>query len=339
MRITVGEILPQIAQNVGDSGVGLCPGTDGVPKAIYALNQACFALHKRIDDDGTLWWWHVPACDGCFSLPGDCREGRQFFINGFSASQYDEWYSGRVCGGLHANTPCCEGPSIIDLGDTFATPFPLPGFDGLRVGFVAQNNADVGQQIVVEFTNQYGEVHKETIVLLDNQVVAWTKGIVREVNFVQKAMTNGNVKLYYKFPNDQRFFMCDYDPKVIVGRFRRKRMPGGMCNGCNVVTIKGKRRYIPLTSEQDICPFDDIIALRFALSAIAAVDRRDTAAYDDLMLHALNEIYKEMRDGDSAGNVTQVKFRSGFGCSLSQFANRPLPGTSLRYGYGGRGFR
>jgi hypothetical protein len=336
MRITVGEILPQIAQNVGDSGTGLCDA-EGIAKAIYALNQAAYALHKRIDDDGTLWWWHVPACGGCFALPADCREGRQFFINGFSATQYDEWYSGKVCGGLSANTPCCEGPSIIDLGDTFATPFPLPGMDGLRVGFVAQSDADAGKEVIVEFTNQYGETMRENLLLPANQLPIYTKGIVRDVSFIQKPVTVSNVKLYYKYPNDQRFFMCDYEPKTIVGKFRRKRMPGGMCNGCNVVSIKGKRRYIQLTSEADICPFDDIIALRFALSAIAALDRRDSASYDDMMLHALNEIYKQMRDGDSPGNVAVVKFRSGFGCSLSQFANRPVPGTN--YTYGGRGFR
>lgn len=341
MRILVRDMLPQIAQNVGDSGVGLCDAT-GIAEAISNLSYACRILQKRIDDDGTLWWWTVPAADGCFAVPQECEEGRQFFVNGYSATTYDQWYEGRVCGGLHAGVPCCYGPAIIDLGN-FPIPHPFPRIKDVRMALVAQSDGDAGKQVELEITNQYGEPVRETLTLLPYQQPVLTDSFVYDVSFLQKPQTVSNVKAYQAFSNGQRIFIGDYAPLTRLGAFRRKRMPVSLCGGCNVVTIKGKRRFIPLTSEDDICPFDDPIALGFALRAVAAwrrgADNDSLNEYNGNLQMALNEIYKQMRNEDSPGNVAQIRFRSGFSCNPSQAANRPIPGTAWygRRGLGGYG--
>lgn len=335
MRTLVRDILPQIAQNVGDSGVGLCT-PEATAEAIENLSYAVRILQRRCDDDGTLTYWTVPSCGGCFAIPQECLEGRQFFVNGFSASTYDQWYSGTVCGGLRAGTPCCYGPSIIDVG-TFPIPHPFARIKDVRMSLVALSDADAGKTVELEITNIYGDPVRETLTLLPNQQPVKTENFVQDITFFQKPQTEGIVRAEQYFSNNQRLYLCDYEPLTIIGAFRRKRMPSGLCSGCNMVTIKGKRRFIPLTSEYDICPFDDPIALGFALRAVAAWRRGASgdslAEYNSNLLQAVNEIYKQMRDEDSAGNVSRVKFRSGFGCNPSQAANRPLPGTSW-YGRG-----
>lgn len=341
MRILVREILPQIAQNVGDSGVGLCTGV-AIGEAIENLSYATRLLQKRVDDDGTLTWWTVPACEGCFALPADCLEGRQFFVNGFSASTYDQWYEGRVCAGLRANVPCCYGPGIIDLGN-FAIPHPFARIKDVRMSLVALSDADAGKVVEVEILNEYSQLVRESLTLKEFQQPVFTESFVQDITFLQKQETESFIRAEQAFSNGQRLYLCDYDPSTRLGAFRRKRMPNALCGGCNVVTIKGKRRFVPLTSESDICPFDDPVALGFALRAVAAwrrgADNDSLAAYNANLLMAVNELYKDMRDEDSAGNVAQLKFRSGFSCNPSQAANRSIPGTSFygRRGMGGFG--
>jgi hypothetical protein len=325
-------MLTKIAPNVQDSGVCITD-PEGLAEAIKALNLACGALHKRIDADfSTLWTWSMPVYDQCFALPEDCLEGRQMFINGATATQHDEWYQGKLACGMADSGSIRYGPEIIDLGQ-FAIPFRLTQIRDTRVAFVAQSDADVGAQIQIELTNNYGETKRETLILLANQMPVTSESVVRDVTWLQKPVTQDNVKLYQVYPDGQRAFICDYSPSTTLGAFRRKKVPQPLC-GCSFLTIKGKRRYQEILSANDICPFDDPIALSWAVSAIAALRRKEMDTYAGNLQMALNELYKGMRDGDSPSNVAQARFRSGFGPNPSQAGNNPMPGTSM---WGSRG--
>lgn len=334
MRILASSLFSWLAPNVGDAGV--CADTeDGKAQIIESLDLACDALHTRLDQDfSTLWTWAMPVFDQCFALPEDCLEGRQMWINGGTATQHDEWYQGKLACGLRDQGSIRYGPEITDLGQ-FAIPHKLVQLRDTRVAFIAQSDADAGKVITVELTNEYGETVKETLTLLPKQQPVVTESQVRDVTFLQKPFTQSNVKCYQHFPTGQLHFICDYSPRTLLGAWRRKKIPQCFC-GCAYVTIKGKRRYQQITSGDDICPFDNRIAIKFAVQAIASVNRNDPEGYAKFLLMALNEIQKQMKDSDSPSNVSQATFRSGMGSNPSQAANNPLPGTSM-WGRG-RGF-
>lgn len=332
MRTLVGSLLNDLAPFTEDSGVCV-ERPDGKAKVIQYLNLACESLQNRIDDSGTLWKWQVQVCQRIFGLPEECLEARQMWINGATATQYDSWYEGKVaynCG----CTNNCYGPGVVDLG-TFTTPAPFPNIFPIRPAFVAQSDGDAGVQIEVELVDEYQKSVRETVTLLPNQQPAPCVNAATDLSFLQKPLTKGAIELWLMFDNGQRIRWAPYSRLTRIGAYRRKRLGNWCPSGCTLATIKGKRRRTPITSEDDICPFDCIEGLQWAVAAIAARFRRNADEENQLLAKALNGIYRQMQDGDSASNLAQARFRTGWGCNPSQAANRPLPGTSLSWGWGG----
>lgn len=315
----VSDVLFDIAPNVGDAGQ--CPTTEeGKREIISALDLALDALMKRIDTEGALWTWMVPVTSGCFALPEDCLEARQIFINGASTIQRDKWFQGRLARGMRdCGLPCL--PEVRDLGD-YATPQPLPPIRPIRAAFVAEQDADAGAEVTCEVINEYGERKKETLTLLGGQQPVIMESPAYEITFVGKPKTSGPIKLYLSYDNGARYYLCEYGPNVRNGLFRRKKLPQRLCQNCAQVHIFGKRRYDRITSETDLIPICDRIALSFAVSAISDLRKRDQAAYNTNMLMALNELWKGLENADSASNVAPIQFISGFGSNPSRAGNR-----------------
>lgn len=313
-RCRVSDIMAEIAANAEDSG--LCATTAaGQARIVSELNMALKILMKRCDTDGALWWWPIPVSGGCFSLPEDCLEARQVFLNGFGTIQREKYYQGQLSMGLNnCGTQCCW-PEIIDLGD-FAIPQPLPNVRPIFVTLIAESNADAGKEVVVEIINRYGERKKETLTMLANMEPVRMEESATEVTYLGKDQTDGPIKLYLTYDNGQRFYLCEYGPKVQSGAFRRKKLPQRFC-GSNLIRVFGKMRQYNLTSINDIIPICDTAALSWALSAVTALRRKDPQGYNDMLTLAVNEIYKGLQDKDSASNVQPIHFMMGT-CNPSQ---------------------
>jgi hypothetical protein len=294
---------------VGDSGVCV-DNPDGKQKAIEHLDLGCDNMMKRLDSEGMMFNWYVPVSQNCIAVPQDCREARQIVMNGVPLIQRDQWYLGKVCNGYWGNGSGCGPGECIDLGD-FYIPHPLPKQRGIRIALVALNNADAGVECEVQVLNEYGHPIKETVTLLDNQAPAIMEAVAYDVTFFLKPKTLGPVALQLHYDNGQRVQWCEYLPHTEEGLFRRKSIPNRFY-GCNIARVVGKLRYDRITSEDQIMPINDRIGMGYAVAAISAWNRGDTAAYSENMLLALNEIKKQMEDGDSAANIRQVKFRTDF---------------------------
>jgi hypothetical protein len=302
------DVLPFIAPKVGDAGVCITTA-DGMEQAIESLDLALDALMKRIDSHGTLWYWVVPTYTGCFSLPEDCLEARQMFVNGVSAMQRDQWYQGRLAYGIKDCGTACQ-MEVRDLGE-YALPIPLPNKFPIRMAFTAAFDSDAGTHVVCEVIDQYGKRVKETLTMLPNQEAVTMESPAMDVTYIGKPQTDGPIKVFLSYDNGQRFYVCDAGPKVQSTAFRRKKLPQRFW-GCNEVRIFGKRRYYRVTSENDIIPICDRLALGKAVTAIADDRKRDEQGYQTNLTAALNELWKGMENADSAGNVSPVQFVSGF---------------------------
>lgn len=306
-RALVSEMIPWVATQVLDSGV-CATSTEGKAQIIRTLDLASDDLHKRLDAAGTLFEWYVPVCSGCFALPQDCLEARQFGLNGLPARQRSEFYIGKVASGHCFDG--CGALEVRDLGD-FYIPQYLPKVRGIRIALVAFEGADAGKQVTVEVTNEHGVPVRETLTLLANGEPAIMQSVAYDVTFFLKPKTSGPISLQLHYDDGQRFYFCTYLPDTKEGLFRRKQLPHRF-HGCTIARILGKKRYIHIESETDIMPFNDRVGMRWACAAISAQERRDFEQYDQLMLRALGAIKKQMEDSDSAANVKQANIRTNF---------------------------
>lgn len=319
-RLVARDAFELVAPMVRDSGV--CETTpEGQVEILKYINRACFNLHKRIDSEGTLFEWYVSVDNCCFAMPQDCREIRQIAINGLPMRQRSEFYIGKVATG-RAFEGCCGPYECRDLGD-FYIPHYLPKVRGIRIALVALDGADAGREVTVEVTNEHGIPCRQTLTLLEKQQATIMDEVAYDVTFFKKPKTFGPVSLQLHYDDGSRFFFCQYLPQTEEGLFRRKQMPQRFL-GCNIACILGKTRHTTIDSPDDIIPFNDLQALRFAIMAESALQRRDHQEYAALMLLALGELKAQMQDADSAGVVKQVNVRTNF-------ANPSLAGNFKRW--------
>lgn len=290
---------------VGDAGVCV-DNPEGRQRALEHVDLATDNMMKRLDSEGMMFNWYVPVCNQCIALPQDCREARQIVMNGVPLTQRDQWYLGKVCNGWGWNG--CGPAECLDLGD-FYIPHPLPKQRGIRIALVALNPADAGTQCEVQVINEYGQPVKETLTLLTDQQPVITEAVAYDVTFFLKPKTRGSVALQLAYDDGQRVQWCEYLPHTMEGLFRRKSIPNRF-RGCNIARVVGKLRYDRITSEDQIMPINDRIGMGYAVAAVSAWKRGDIGAYGENMLLALNELKKQMEDGDSAANIRQVKVRT-----------------------------
>lgn len=310
-QCTVNDVIDAIAPNTDDSGV--CATTAlGRQRIIRDLDLALEALMKRIDSNGgTLFEWAIPVSGGCFSLPEDCKEIRQVWVNGYTAKQRGFYYQGQIVSGKNTcGTQCCQS-EVIDLGD-FVIPRPLPNIRPIYITLAAESNADAGQVVKVEIINDYGERIVEDLTMLTDQQKVSMSISAKDVTFVGKPQTNGPIKMYLRYDNGQDFYLCEYGPRVQSGAFRRKKLPAWCPYGCNLIRLVGKRRYYRINSINDIIPICDRNALKFAMMAQSSANKRDLQGYNENLSFAVNEILKGLEDADSPGCVQPVTVSSGF---------------------------
>lgn len=316
MPCTPNDLFDVLGSHVGEGG--LCVRTDADKQIVIRhLNEALPMLMKRLDAVGTLWMWRVHEHAGCFCLPYDCLEARQVFSDGSVLQMRDEWYEGRLAGGLEGYDGC-PGSALIDVGDGFPIPYAWPPHFDARFGVVALNDNDAGEIVRVRVTNRYGHEIAEELVLKTDQEITWTESPVSDVRFLKKPVTQGMVGTYIFYPQtNRRIKITTLMPSVTLPSYRKKKLPPG-CSCCGEVVIKGKRRFIPLVSEFDPMPICDIDGLIFGLHALAARKRGDLQEYNAQLTFAVNELNKELGNANSAGIVSTMQFMSPFGQRFSR---------------------
>lgn len=323
MAVLAKDLFEELAPHVGDSGV--CP--DDSAAIIKDLNEVVPMLIKRMDSLGSLPQWCVPAVGGCFALPPDCLEVRTILLDGFPLVQRDQWYQGKLGIGLldgcvwrgancnqNSFIRTCNFRNVIDLGDDYAIPLPWPNDSNGKLGLKAENDADASAVVQVDILNEYGDVIRNDISLSRNQQIAISDSFVRDIPFIRKPVTKGNVIGYYVCPNGRTEKLFTIAPRVVTPKWRRKKLPTQFpCGRHGTILIRGKIRFTPLISEDDVVIMDDVKALQFGCRALAAMKRDDRVAYNENLALAVNELNMQLNDASSNAVVSQASVVSPFG--------------------------
>lgn len=315
MPTTVQDVLEYVATFVGENGV--CPIPENYDYIIQQINAAVPLLMKRLDSKGTLHTWKQYINSQTFTLPYDCLEVRQAWLNNVSLRQRDSFYQGELGVGIQCTGPWqCWGHDLIDLGDDFPLPYDWPNHFDTRYGLVAESNADAGKEVTVRFTNRLGDLLTEQVTLLPNQQMAVTVSDVREVQFQSKGQTNGAVRGYIYYPQTgQSVWTGTFPSFVAIPRYRKKKLPHCF-DGCrypSTLVFTGKLRYFPVQSLTDEIPISDPFALGYACKALTAMrNSRYDEANATLTLAAV-ELDKQLQDESSRAAISQIQISAPFG--------------------------
>lgn len=314
MSCRASDLFATVAPAYGESG--MCPaGTDFSDdqkrELLLWMNQSIPMLMKRIDGVGSLARWTVPVWGGEFSLPPDCVDLRQAFLNGCALELRDQWFEGRI-GYKIADCPLwCGGPDLIDIGDGYSIPEPWPAYiQDCRYGLMAEEDADAGTRVQVKLRDRYGNEQTEWVELLPSQQVAQTENAVTDILFQHKGVTKGAVVGFNTFVNGTQRRILRIPASVVSPSYHRKRLPQTFGNCSGELSIIGKLRFTPLVSEFDTLPICDGTALYWGFRALAALRRNDPAGYNDAVTLAVNEINKSLQDVHPPAAVTQMAVQS-----------------------------
>ncbi len=310
------DVFPLIAASYGSSG--MCPaGPNGEftesqqQELLTALNQGLPIIMKRLDAKGTLARWTVPVRGGVFTLPPDCIDVRQAFLNGCSMTLRDQWYEGQIGHRMSACDRSCGGGDLMDLGDGFAIPeeWPSDHFD-VRYGLMAESDSDAGKTVQVKFKNKYGHTMEEIVTLLPNQQVASTEEAVSDVLYQFKGVTDGAVVGFITYPEGQKVRLLRMPANVASPSYHKKKMPRVMWDCTGELSIIGKIRFTPLVSVTDTLPICDEAALSFLLQALNHMKNRDLGAFNEALTLSVNELLKQLQDVHPSGVVTQMQMKA-----------------------------
>lgn len=320
MANTLADIADQLASSYGPSGI--CMNSDeDMRKLLAEVNEVIPVLAKRIDAKGTLTpLTTIPVHGGYCWLPYDCLEARAAFFNGCAVTHRDQWYEWQMGSLSECSGRQCGPRDMVDLGDGWAIPFTWPNhhFDS-RLGLVAEHDGDAGVKVQVRVKDRYGNETEEFLELPADQQMVETESVVTDVKFFRKGPTKGAIRMYVTYSTGERTLAARYQPRLRVASFRKKKLPQswGDCDG--ELTLVAKMRFIPLVSEFDPLPIDDVEALSFGMQALESKRNRDYQAYNSALQLAVNELQRQRGDEQSAGVVSQMVVRSPVGGSRKRF--------------------
>ena len=289
--MTVAEIFPSLQAHVGSSG------NCSKDKLMEAMNVAGPVLLDAVDAKGSMWTWRLHVCGGCVILPSEIHRPQQAWFCGQSVGFRSEWWLGRLTGNptedLGQEFPWQE---LVDTGREVATQCVVDADKRDRFFLKARHRDDLGKQVEVRYVNPDGQeiVWKSTLQPIRKMTAGQgdlSPTGIGEVIRVAKGRTAGAVELWVwrqtgaKSPGEARLISV-YDSHDETPSYRVYRLTGAVGGG--TVTVKGKRKWRPLRSEDDIVPFGSVAAWRAALAWEAASNNRQS---DEAKAHLADAVY------------------------------------------------
>lgn len=316
MSIAAGEVIDYLGPFFGESGVCTVGNPAGRAQVLSELNNAIPLLLKRLDSKGALHTWKVCVRSQTFTLPYDCLEPRQVWLNNQALVQRDEFYQGQLGVGQCSGAPwILSGPQLVDLGDGFALPYDWPPHTNTFYGLTAESDVDAGSVVHLILLDQHGKETEEDVVLLSDQRMAVTQNIVTGIKLQHKGQTNGAIRGSIVYPQRHSTAWIGTFPKqVITTNYRKKRIPPHFpCNNDSTLVIKGKLRYFPIDSELDPIPISDPQALGYAFQSLFCSRNKDRQGANEAIELAVNELEKQLSDSVAPAVVVQMQVGAPFG--------------------------
>ena len=301
---TVAELFKDIKGQAGTSGA--CDVDDVMAR----MNIIGPELLDEIDAKGTLWTWCVPVCGNCIVMPTDIQQVLQAAVCGVPVTQRSEFWAGRMMGDEWSDN-YTEVPwsNLIELHRTSATHYPVePAQLNEVFAFQAKKQEDLGKEVEIRWrTKGNGKEYVIKHALQGDRILApISADPVGEVVWLRKPRTVGNVDLWVV---NQSYgtgrLVSSYDPREETPEYKVYQLSG--LPRCAEMSIRGKRKWIELRSENDLVPFGRVMAWRNALMAESASVEGKLEERARYMAAAIQDLEREKRGWESPNNQRAVQ--------------------------------
>lgn len=290
---TVAELFPDIKAQAGTSGS--CDVAD-VMRRMNIIGQE---LLYAIDAKGTLFTWCIPVCGNCMIMPPDIMQVKQMSLCGRPMTQRSQFWTGRMMGDDYTDGwSSYPWSTVIDTGNLAYTQWFVNAGINEVFAIRAKKQSDVGKEVDVRWRTSTGEDKRVKFSLVGDQELVEIGGPVGEVYRFQKPRTDGAVELWVKnVSTGEARLVARYGPYEEIPEYKIMRMPVR----CGQLSIKGKKMWVPLRSEEDIVPFGDVMAWRNALRAEAASVEGKVGDRNAYLEAAIGDLEREKKafDGEN----------------------------------------
>jgi len=322
MPCSAANLVDFCSDYVGEGGVCTTGpnAAEGRALVIKEFNGAIPVLLSRLDSKGTLWEWKVKVTSQTFTLPFDCLEPRQAWMDNVPLMQRDSFYQGQLGVGM-CNAPWqIFGSQMIDMGDGWALPYDWPKHFGTQYALVAEAGADVGKTVRVKYKDQNHDAQEEDVTLLPDQRLSVTAGTVSDVTYINKGQTEGAVRGYIFYPQTGASAWIGTIPaQVSSPSYRKKKIPH--CYECpcgSTLVVRGKIRFFPIRSETDEIPICNQLAMAYACKSMYASRNGYYDEVEKALSRAVNELNREMQDAENPSSVSQLQVAAPWGRSFAK---------------------
>lgn len=210
------------------------------------------------------------ACDGCFTLPRELEVPLKIKIDGRVGSVWNRWFE--YHSGNDIEDPCLSADAFYEEPNYYPTVYdPQPC--GQYIAILAHCNESTDSYVVVKGEDATGRpivtVHNgeqiigERLTPIKDKTVRTTAKFAK-VTEISKSKTNGYITLYALYDDCLlRSFLADYAPYEESPAYRRVQIRS-KCPPICKITVLGRIRLKEYYADDDIIPFDNLLALQVA---------------------------------------------------------------------------
>lgn len=301
--------------------------TPSSPQFRTLANDVIRQLMRRGDWPGAIQPMYLCLKRGCVVWPREVGSIRRMNFCNQAVPVMNDWYSYLPWDGQRWNYsspswfgttywPMCGQRALVTGG--FRSPVfqDLLG-DGRELRAYIETPLDVGKKLTIFGTDNgnqpltqkgLGSWNAGAEMTLQNPYttlkVSGSNVLVRNISRVVKEVTNGRVRLYaFNTATSILEEVATYEPSEVNPFFLRQNVNTSCCSGSEGVLALVKLQFIPVVSDTDYVPIDNLDALKFGFQAVKSRDAGDRKAGDELEGMAIRELNLEVQDQNTDQSV------------------------------------
>jgi hypothetical protein len=300
---TVSELYPLVRAQAGSAGV--CD----VGELMERMNIVGPEILDRIEAKGTITTWCLPVCNSCVVLPSDLDTPIQAWLDGTPLGFRGQYWLGRLGGDI----PTDMGQSypwqelVDDSRYVYTQVYPIPHTINDVFEVTARSQKDAGKVVSITYRDQMGrQIVYDATLAGDHTASNPSDTGIGDVIHVSKPRTVGGLELWMRnLRFDNRFLVAVYDGVDEHPQYRLVHITGCV-NG--KLVIKGRKKWLPLRSEDDVVPFGRVAVWRTALIAESKLANRELEEYGAGIEAAVAQLEAELSGLRPKGTAEVVDF-------------------------------
>jgi hypothetical protein len=296
IRRTYGSVKDQLARVTQN---GMCASD---PQLLARTNEAQERLLNKGLYAGTYGRYSICVYGGCITLPREFESIVGYNFGHIPGQVYNEWYEFMDNGPGIA--PAGDWKRLIDRG--YVPMFrDLPDQRYLKV--YTDQTEDSSATILFRGSDTYNDRIRtlENNEYIDGERLnlqsspATTTKTFRHVDAINKTVTKGWIRIYAVDPDtNAEACVAILAPDETLPMYRRYAIPGYENKDGTAVTVLAKRKFIPITSDDDDLIVTNLGALKMMAIAIEKEENNnleEAAKYEAKALELLREELREVQ--------------------------------------------